>query len=308
MVLVIFVAMAASVVFLAVSAARPREHSARPPRPASSSSAVRPRVRAAGTPLASGGSTPTAGRGVVAARTANQELRVALAPLLKRQTGNLAVGVIDRTSGVRAVYHGGRRFHTASIVKADILAALLLQHQEAGSALSENDKELATRMIENSNNDAATDLWSDVGGAAGVAQTNVHLGLRHTRPGEGGYWGLTSTTVTDQLTLLSDLTSASSPLTAASRSYELGLMRHVESDQAWGVTKAATPGTSSAVKNGWLPDPQLWVINSIGVIHHAGQVLLVAVLSDDQPTEAGGIAQDQAAAVTAVDAIAAART
>ena len=308
MVLVIFVAMAASVVFLAVSAARPREHSARPPRPASSSSAVRPRVRAAGTPLASGGSTATAGRGVVAARTANQELRVALAPLLKRQTGNLAVGVIDRTSGVRAVYHGGRRFHTASIVKADILAALLLQHQEAGSALSENDKELATRMIENSNNDAATDLWSDVGGAAGVAQANVHLGLRHTTPGEGGYWGLTSTTVTDQLTLLSDLTSARSPLTAASRSYELGLMRHVESDQAWGVTKAATPGTSSAVKNGWLPDPQLWVINSIGVIHHAGQVLLVAVLSDDQPTEAAGIAQDEAAAVAAVDAIAAART
>jgi hypothetical protein len=85
-------------------------------------------------------------------------------------------------------------------------------------------------------------------------------------------------------------------------------MREVEPDQAWGVTEAATPGTRSAVKNGWLPDPQLWVINSVGVIRHDGQVLLVAVLSDDQPTEAGGIDQDEAAAVAAVDAITAARS
>jgi hypothetical protein len=34
----------------------------------------------------------------------------------------------------------------------------------------------------------------------------------------------------------------------------------------------------------------------------------VAVLSDDQPTEAGGIDQDEAAAVAAVDAITAARS
>ena len=84
-------------------------------------------------------------------------------------------------------------------------------------------------------------------------------------------------------------------------------MKHVEPDQSWGVTAAATPGTSSAVKNGWLPDPQLWVINSIGVVHYEGQVLLVAVLSDDQPTEAGGIAQVEAAASSAAKAVVAAR-
>jgi hypothetical protein len=228
---------------------------------------------------------------------------VALAPLLAHHTGDLAVGVVDRTTGVRAVYDSGQRFHTASIVKVDILATLLLQHQAAGTTLSEEQGELATQMIENSNDDAASDLWYGVGAAAGIADANVRLGLGHTTPGAGGYWGLTSTTVSDQLTLLSDLTSAHSPLTATSRSYELSLMREVESDQAWGVTEAATRGTSSAVKNGWLPDPQLWVINSVGVIHHAGHVLLVAVLSDDQPSEGAGIAQDEAAAVAAVDAI-----
>jgi hypothetical protein len=85
-------------------------------------------------------------------------------------------------------------------------------------------------------------------------------------------------------------------------------MCHVEPDQAWGVTAAATPRTLAAVKNGWLPDPQLWVVNSIGVIRHDGQVLLVAVLSDDQPTEAGGIAQAKAAAVAAADAAVAAHS
>ncbi len=135
-------------------------------------------------------------------------------------------------------------------------------------------------MIENSNNDAASELWDDVGGASGVARANVRLGLRHTAMSLA--WGLTDTTACDQLTLLSDLISAHSPLSASSRSYELGLMREVEPDQAWGVTAAATRRTSSAVKNGWLPDPKLWVINSVGVIHHAGHVLLVAVLSDDQ--------------------------
>jgi hypothetical protein len=245
---------------------------------------------------------------VLSAGATDARLRVALAPLLELHTGHLAVGVIDHTTGAEAIYDGSELFHTASIVKADILATVLLQHQGTGMPLGEEEQELATQMIENSDNEAATDLWAAIGGADGVTDANLHLGLLHTAPGEDGYWGLTSTTVTDQLRLLFDLVSAHSPLSTASRSYELGLMRQVEPNQSWGVTAAATPRTASAVKNGWLPDPQLWVINSIGVIHHDGQVLLVAVLSNDQPSEAVGIAQDEAAAVVAADAVSTARS
>src|SRR5665647_3976540 len=110
------------------------------------------------------------------------------------------------------------------------------------------------------------------GEAHGVATANVRLGLRQTKLAEGPCWGLTSTTASDQLRLLSDLITSSSPLTAASRSYELRLMRHVESAQAWGASAAATPGTSPAVNTGLLPDPQLLVVNSIGVIPHADAV------------------------------------
>ena len=256
------------------------------------------RFTVSATDQAGNAQTVPAGKNKLTVRLTDQELATILAGRLARHTGHLAVGVLDCTSGARVLYNGGGSFHTASIVKADILATLMLQHQTARRALTTAEKALATRMIEDSDNAAATALWNDVGGASGVARANVRLGLRHTVMSVA--WGLTGTTASDQLTLLSDLVSVRSPLSAASRSYELGLMRHVEPGQAWGVTAAATPGTPSAVKNGWLPDPNLWVINSIGVIHNSGHVLLVAVLSNDQPGEVSGIAQDEAAALSAV--------
>jgi beta-lactamase class A len=235
----------------------------------------------------------------------NERLTAALAPVRRHRSGTFAAGVIDAATGAVAVYHGGRLFHTASIVKADILATLLLQRQRAGARLGKRQRVLAAEMIEDSDNQAATELWNAIGRASGLRKANRKLGLRHTTPGAGDYWGLTSTTVDDQLRLLADLTARNSPLSVRSRSYELSLMRHVAADQAWGVAAAATPGTRSAVKNGWLPDGghTSWVINSIGVIHDQGHQILVVVLSKDQPSESAGIAQAEAAARAVVSAI-----
>jgi len=223
-------------------------------------------------------------------------LDIALAPVLAHRSGDIAVGVIDRTTGSRAFFNASEPFHTASIVKADVLAVLLLRHQQSGTYLSNDEVALAREMIEDSDNDAANDLWGDVGATYGMALGNETLGLGHTTPAADYYWGLTTTTVADQLQLLDDLTSRRSPLHAAARSFALDLMEDVTPDQAWGVSAAATPGTPFAVKNGWLPDPELWVINSIGVVQHGGQQLLIAVLSDDQPSEEVGIAQVDAVA------------
>jgi len=236
---------------------------------------------------------------------ASAALATALAPVLRHHTGRLAVAAADLDTGITAAYHARQVFHTASIVKADILAALLLQQQSQQVALDPGDQNLAAEMIEGSDNAAASALWNTVGGAAGVAAADRILGLRHTMPGQDGWWGLTSTRVTDQLRLLSRLTSSHSPLTAASRRYELALMRGVEADQNWGITAAASPRTRPAVKNGWMPDGPagLWVINSIGVISHHGQRLLVAVLSSGQPSQPAGIRQVQAAARAAAAAI-----
>jgi hypothetical protein len=232
-------------------------------------------------------------------------LTAALAPVLRSQTGSLAVGVIDLSTGVTASYHPHELFHTASIVKADILATLLLQRQRQHARLSPAEQDLAIAMTEASDNDAASALWETIGGAPGLAAADRVLGLPRTEPGPAGLCGLTATTVTDQLALLAALTSAHSPLTAAGRHYELSLMRSVAPGQNWGVTAAADAGSGPAVKNGWLPDgpPALWVINSIGVLRHDGQRLLVAVLSSGQPAETAGISQVQAAARAAAASV-----
>jgi hypothetical protein len=296
-----FVLIAAGIVVLSVSGAN--GHST---KPQASRKIVPASVRPA---LGSGwGSVVLTGPESIqfsSAAAQNARLAAALAPVLRRGSGNLAVGVVDAATGAVAVYDGDRQFHTASVMKADILATLLLQHQWADTPLSSRQRALATEMIEDSNDQAANDLWDAAGQAEGVRVANQELGLRQTTPGDGIYWGLSSTTVDDQLRLLADLASAGSPLSSQSRSYELGLMRHVTSDQAWGVTAAAVPGTAPAVKNGWLPDGSstAWVINSIGVISSDRHEMLVAVLSSDQPSEAAGIAQVEAAARAAVSAI-----
>ena len=237
--------------------------------------------------------------------SARAALLAALRPVLRHRTGMLAVGVADPGTGVTASYHPRQPFHTASIVKADILATLLLQLQRQHAALSQYEQDLATAMIEDSDNNAADGLWNIIGATQGLAAGDQVLRLRHTVPGPGGWWGLTSTTVTDQLRLLSALTSRSSPLTGASRRYELTLMRDVVTGQNWGATAAAGRRTRPAVKNGWMPDAPLglWVINSIGVVSHARQTLLIAVLSGDQPSESSGIRQVQATAIAAAAAI-----
>jgi Beta-lactamase enzyme family len=232
-------------------------------------------------------------------------LAAALGPVLRGHPGRLAAGIIDQTAGTTATYHATWHFQTASIVKADILAILLLQHQQAGTRLTPGQRRLATTMIEDSDNDAATSLWDTIEGGAGLTAGNAALGLHGTWPDMTGAWGLTTTTVADQLRLLTDLTSPRSPLNRASRTWELDLMSHVEPGQAWGVAAAAGPRTDPAVKNGWLPagpDGQ-WVINSIGVVTSTRQRLLIAVLSDGQPTEDEGIHLVQAAARAAASTI-----
>jgi Beta-lactamase enzyme family len=237
-------------------------------------------------------------------RSAPPDLTAALAPFAQRDGGHFAVAVDDLTTGRQAAYGGTQEFVTASIVKADILVTLLYQAQEAGQPLAPEEQDLATTMIENSDNDSASDLYHAVGGPDAVDDANRICGLSETTAGTDGLWGLTTTTVDDQIRLLRVVFTRPSPLSPASQEYIQSLMSQVEADQQWGVPAAADPGTSFMVKNGWLPNPTRWEINSIGEITHDGQRMLVAVLSDDNASEASGIAVVQAAARAAASAVA----
>ncbi|MEV4920231.1 serine hydrolase [Streptomyces tirandamycinicus] len=205
-------------------------------------------------------------------------------------SGHVSVALMDVDTGQSATAGDSRTYVTASIVKADVLAALLLQAQDAGRRLTEQERQWAAAMIRASDNAAATALWDVIGGADGLAEANRRLGLRETAPGQEGLWGLTETTVSDQLRLLRALFTAESALSGTSRAYVQELMGSVSAGQDWGVSAAGDAG-SARLKNGWLPrsDTGLWVVNSIGLVERDGRRLLIAVLSDGRPTQEAGI-------------------
>ncbi|MFE9767393.1 serine hydrolase [Streptomyces sp. NPDC005808] len=211
-----------------------------------------------------------------------------------------SVSVLDVDSGESAAYGEGA-FDTASIVKVDILATLLLQAQDAERQLTATEKANATLMIENSDNTAATTLWNEIGKADGLDTANKSFGLTETAGGDGALWGLTQTTAADQLTLLQQVFGEDSKLSETSQTYMQGLMSEIAVDQHWGVS-AAADGSDWALKNGWLARSAtgLWDINSIGRVTVDGHDYLVAVLSNGTTTKTKGISLVESVAKAAV--------
>ncbi|MFJ9762439.1 serine hydrolase [Streptomyces erythrochromogenes] len=233
------------------------------------------------------------------------EVEAAVREAVSGTGGNAAVAVLDLTTGAStsAGTDGAEdhTFDTASIVKVDILAALLLRADDAGRSLTAQERRWAKAMIENSDNAAANALWDAIGGSQGLAKANSRLGLVETVPGEGGHWGLTRTTPDDQLRLLQAVFGEGSVLSEDARTYLGDLMGSVAADQDWGVSAAADDPGSAQLKNGWLArsGTGLWVTNSIGRVEVAGHTLLLAVLCDGQRTQATGIAVVEKLAVAA---------
>ncbi|AXT84018.1 hypothetical protein C6I20_01620 [Aeromicrobium sp. A1-2] len=221
--------------------------------------------------------------------------------------GKFAVAVLDIDSGESLTY-GEEAFDTASIVKVDILAALLWQHQQAGTSLSATERAQAAAMIQYSDNASATALFNAVGGRSGLELFNESIGLEDTVVGSNGSWGLTQTTATDQIRLLQVVFGAESVLTADSQAYEQSLMSGVVHEQVLGVSAAADDPDDAALKVGYLQRSAtgLWDVTSIGQIKADGRTYLVAVLTDGSPSlESGVDLADQVAraAVSALTAI-----
>ncbi|HUA31689.1 MAG TPA: serine hydrolase [Streptosporangiaceae bacterium] len=221
---------------------------------------------------------------VIAARMSRRILAA-----LRGRSSAVGLAVDDRVNGITCKLHPHWHFDSASVVKVTILSALLRKLQQEHRGLTAAQRALATKMIEVSDNDAASDLWNETGRTALQHFLNL-AGMTETQLGPGGYWGLTQITAHDELTLLKLLTSKNSVLTTASRDYVLGLMAKVVSYERWGVPAGAPTDVTVHVKNGWLPQPTHgWRINSIGSFSGAGHDYMIVVLSMDNPTMAYGV-------------------
>jgi beta-lactamase class A len=233
----------------------------------------------------------------------------AAASYVSRRDGVVLAAVYDLRTGQTWQFGQGQPQDEASVVKLDVLETLLAERGRGGTELSAGDRTLAEQMIEDSDNDAATSLWDEVGGASGIRSFNTSAGLADTVPSScvncPGFpwpgWGLTTTIPGDQLTLLRTLVEPNSLLTNPERSYALSLMENVTPDQRWGVSGGVPAQATVALKNGWLPLNSAnnnWQINSVGWISGSGRDYLIAVLTTGNPTEQYGIdTVDQLAAM-----------
>jgi hypothetical protein len=220
--------------------------------------------------------------------------------------GEVTAALYDARTGRTWVLNPQYKEDTASIVKVQIMGTLL--HQSHGQLPTGNEASLMQLMIEQSDNDAATELLSEAGGPSGVSKFDITAGLTDTTPHSAALipgtpwpgWGLTTTTALDQVRLVKTFVFPNSVLTGAARQYGLRLMESVEADQAWGITGGVPAGTLVAVKNGWLPlqGDSDWQVDSIGWVDGHGRDYVLAVLTNGNADEGSGIDTIQTIAQT----------
>jgi Beta-lactamase enzyme family len=288
--------------------ARPATTSPATTGPARTSAAGTSPAATSARPSSPARSTPPVPPAVVAATDRQVQTLTAQVP-----PGGVSVAALNTATG--AWYHYGATggMLTGSVAKLYILETLLLQRQDHGTQLSDDETDTARTMIENSDNDAAEALFYAIGGRDGLVASGPRLGLTHTIPGpKPDFKGLTQTSASDCIVLLENLLRPA-PLHAYARSLVLGFMRNVEPDQRWGVGVVADPGTTFANKNGWLSveednpdglgDNDRWLVNSIGIVTIHQQQVLVAVLTQHGPDFASGVQLVEALATATAPAV-----
>jgi beta-lactamase family protein len=213
-----------------------------------------------------------------------------IAAKLAVRASTVGLKEIDSKTGVTCTYHQSWHFYAASAIKVTILGALLRMAQQQGRHLTTTERRLAWLMITQSNNDAATDLWNEVG----MRRMQHFLNLAQMKQTVLSHaWGLSLLTAHDEILLLTLLSTPNKILSRDSRVYAQYLTLHVISSQRWGVPAGAPTSVKVHVKNGWLPYPvrSNWEINSIGFFigRKPHRNYEIAMLTHANPSMAYGI-------------------
>ncbi|MEU6478902.1 serine hydrolase [Streptomyces sp. NPDC047017] len=212
---------------------------------------------------------------------------------LAGRTGSVSLGVRDRTTDTTCTLGDSTAYDSASVVKVTVLATLLWDAKKTERYLTDREITLTKAMIQQSDNDATTALWKQLG-VGKVQGFLTAAGMTQTQPGADGYWGLTQITVRDEQKLLALVTAKNTVLSDNSRAYILQLMGDVITDQRWGTPAGAPAGVAVHVKNGWLERATHgWRVHSVGTFNGAGHDYTIAVLTQDNATMDYGVATIQ---------------
>jgi hypothetical protein len=200
--------------------------------------------------------------------------------------------VYDERTGCQYELHPSLRLTTASVLKVEVMAGILLRAQSQHRPLSAQERSLILPMITESHDAPTTQLWQSLGGAPGMSSLDNAFGMTQTTQ-IGPEWGVTVTSARDQVQLLRQVLLGDFGTFGPSyRADALYYMTHVIPSQRWGITAGVPAGWTVANKNGFAGSVCCaWRINSTGVAYDpAGGAYAVAILSDGWPNEPTGIA------------------
>ena len=211
---------------------------------------------------------------------------LAVKKFLARRENVVTASLCDLRTGRVYNFNPGRPLRTASMVKIDILAALLHKYEKLHKSLSEAQKHTAELMVEHSDNDAATMLFNDLGGPDVLNAFNTSIGMSQTK--SEWDWGATLTTPYDEIALLRTLVLPGAVLTDEDRQYELDLMEHVVGYQRFGVGEGLPAEALVGLKNGWFPYDTGWGINTAGYVMLGNTEYLLAIQTGSNPDQRYG--------------------
>ncbi len=197
------------------------------------------------------------------------------------RAGLVSVAVIDSRGRMHG-FDGERAYPSASLSKALLLAAELRRLEAAGAALDTSTRELLTRMITVSDNDAADAIYYRVGDAA-LHDVAHDAGMQSFSV--AGYWAEAQITAPDMTRFMWNLDDV---FAGPNREFALGLLGSIASSQRWGIPAGAGAGWNVRFKGGWRPSDSGSLVHQAAELRRDGERLAIAVLSDAQPSHEYG--------------------
>lgn len=190
--------------------------------------------------------------------------------------------IYDVTRQRYYIYNSDTQFIVASSMKVPIMLTFFDALEQQGQEPDDDQMNVLTTMIENSDNDSASDLYyNELNGAESITNYMQKIGVSGLNPDAGawGYSTITPQTMVDLLTLLYE----GKILTSQDRTTAYNLMENIEPDQQVGVGDTAPNGFTVAMKDGWVTGPDnLWAMNSSGIVMSHKETYIISVYTQEQ--------------------------
>jgi beta-lactamase class A len=197
----------------------------------------------------------------------------------QNRRGVVSFAYLD-SSGRLDGYQPNLRYRSASLVKAMILVAYLRRVSWGQLPLDRNARARLGPMITVSDNIDANWAYDRIGRGP-----TLDALARRAEMGSfvaASYWAYSLTSARDQVAFFARLERLTPP---AHRAYALGLLRRIVPAQRWGIPRAA-PGWRVTFKGGWFESRHLW--HQVAILERGGSRLVLAVLTDHNPTHGYG--------------------